>query len=1487
MEWGLYEVSHTERELIDLFENHPEVGSSFKRLTEVTGSKIFLDDLVNAGLLCHTGQGRNTGFRSRFSESIRLFVSLRQRFRSDDWDTAPELVSEAKFHLSPRRFPVRDVSYREVVDVLDKTIWQKDIQERVLSTLLDQHTKSPLLLAPFQKRAIQRILGNYQNTQRSTGTVVTAGTGGGKTKAFYIPALMGIAADIKANPTASCKVLGVYPRNVLLSDQFSEVVGLISGLYVSLKEQTGRSIRVGCLNGAVPYNTHFASPPNKAPLERWVQVKNGRRTIGYKVPFLQDRNTGRSFVWLDEDRERGRTCLYYEDDLGQIAVEDGIVCLTRDQLIDSPPDILLTSSEMLNKELSSPLGRKVFGFATGKSSLRLLLLDEVHTYEGFSGAQIPWVLRRLAYWTGGVRGSTLQVVGLSATLEDATGHLSTLTGLSEENIEEIKPSENSGELTIEGQEYNIALKSHPGSGAGPLSTSIQTVMLGARLLSNQIYDSKNNIRIDAGYFYGHKLFGFGDNLDTVHRWYRNFLNADRTLRLPRLRQPDWNPATHQYSPNDEVRWSVGQSWRLPSDLGHDLNNSLQVNLTTAESPGVNSTSTVVLATSALEVGFDDNQVGMIVQHKSPISMASFVQRRGRAGRRRGMRPWTVIVLSDLGRDRWAFRDSEKLFYPILDRIRVPIFNPYILRVQATWFLVDWIASKVNSKDPPNLYLSRRKYFNENAKLIVNRLLTEKSKRDEFTSDLVKWLNFSKGGPTLTNPEDFANRVLWDPPKSIFRQVLPALWNHLNGDEKLGKGEKPPLLAGFLPPASFEIIGKQTLEIYNSNSKTHNYFDLERALNEFAPGRVSRRFVSNPKRPSEWLRWSPSLLNGQLPDTVPVDQLFSSLDRNEDWETYTIYIPNIVEVDDVPTVVKDMSNASWNWKSLTLGIGDGRQVGFDTGPLMRSIFDPGSVWLHRENRWIQFYRLSTNFRFDIHRQRLAPVRGSVKLVPPVNDQPNERTPAIGYVQHVDAIKLPIRKELIEFTPELTADEVSSLRPYFVRYLAYESLVLKQAASEFQISSLVTSALGMISATSRLRRLPLSQAWSCIVNKASAADKVLRTIIMDEMPSDEDPNSFKVNVREICDLWNDPLVADEMNKIMEVLWVKHDKRWFDWLVLVGQETLRSSIENVVQSILPDVPDSDFRVEVISDDSNSSIWILEGNPGGIGVIDRLLSEASHDPLLFDVALDRALKYCAAERNTLNISSTLSCAMKQGSSVYKAFKNLRDSNSYKEIEIAKGGLIDALKVEDLNHDKGSVVSLLSKALSPGSSPKSDRWLSRLTKAHELFSSRIGLSIDHKVWSYCVASSRFKDSAFRTLEGMLGLAPTDQQVNVFVRKMTLIPCVDSCPECLGAPRELQGILASRRFIKKWLELEKNVCVIECSPDRDWQSTLIDSLRKYSEIKLIFQPSLCNSVSSKVISLLSERYDREYTLSTFRIVSITRKTSGWELVIRVDDMESL
>ena len=88
---------------------------------------------------------------------------------------------------------------------------------------------------------------------------------------------------------------------------------------------------------------------------------------------------------------------------------------------------------------------------------------------------------------------------------------------------------------------------------------------------------------------------------------------------------------------------------------------------------------------------DSPRVGAVVQHKAPRDWASFLQRKGRAGRIRSMRPWTVTVLSDYGRDRLTYQSYEQLFDPSLPPQALPIRNPYLLRMQAAMALLDWLT----------------------------------------------------------------------------------------------------------------------------------------------------------------------------------------------------------------------------------------------------------------------------------------------------------------------------------------------------------------------------------------------------------------------------------------------------------------------------------------------------------------------------------------------------------------------------------------------------------------------------------------------------------------------------------------------------------------------------------------------------------------------------------------------------------------------------
>lgn len=83
---------------------------------------------------------------------------------------------------------------------------------------------------------------------------------------------------------------------------------------------------------------------------------------------------------------------------------------TRQKILISPPDILLTNYVMLELILTRPYERKLVNAAR---DLQFLVLDELHTYRGRQGADVALLLRRVR---SVLKSKTLQCVGTSATL---------------------------------------------------------------------------------------------------------------------------------------------------------------------------------------------------------------------------------------------------------------------------------------------------------------------------------------------------------------------------------------------------------------------------------------------------------------------------------------------------------------------------------------------------------------------------------------------------------------------------------------------------------------------------------------------------------------------------------------------------------------------------------------------------------------------------------------------------------------------------------------------------------------------------------------------------------------------------------------------------------------------------------------------------------------------------------------------------------------
>ncbi len=148
------------------------------------------------------------------------------------------------------------------------------------------------------------------------------------------------------------------------------------------------------------------------PIVDWV-LRNGsgqgiRAIIIYPMNALANSQMHELSRFLEWGFPEGRPPVSFARYTGQEKEEE------RKKIRDNPPDILITNYVMMELLLTRPWDERIL---TACSSLRFLVLDELHTYRGRQGADVALLVRRARERSG---SKHLLCVGTSATL--STSH---------------------------------------------------------------------------------------------------------------------------------------------------------------------------------------------------------------------------------------------------------------------------------------------------------------------------------------------------------------------------------------------------------------------------------------------------------------------------------------------------------------------------------------------------------------------------------------------------------------------------------------------------------------------------------------------------------------------------------------------------------------------------------------------------------------------------------------------------------------------------------------------------------------------------------------------------------------------------------------------------------------------------------------------------------------------------------------------------------
>jgi len=272
-------------------------------------------------------------------------------------------------------------------------------------------------LYTHQEKALLKAFSNRPNL------IVATGTGSGKTECFLMPILARIIKEAKNNwitprsnavPGYYSKTKGwvhgrshearpfavrsliLYPMNALVNDQLRRLRRILSSQQSELWQKShlnGNLIYFGMYTGDTETTGHWTAKNKRTQWDRYInEVQNAWDSLSADL-----RETG---GWPKPN---------------------GSEMLSRWDMQEAPPDILVTNYSMLEYMLVRPIESNIFELTkkwlqADPTAVFTLVLDEAHTYTGSQGTEVAYLIRRLKERLGITNSNKFRCIATSASL---------------------------------------------------------------------------------------------------------------------------------------------------------------------------------------------------------------------------------------------------------------------------------------------------------------------------------------------------------------------------------------------------------------------------------------------------------------------------------------------------------------------------------------------------------------------------------------------------------------------------------------------------------------------------------------------------------------------------------------------------------------------------------------------------------------------------------------------------------------------------------------------------------------------------------------------------------------------------------------------------------------------------------------------------------------------------------------------------------------
>lgn len=252
---------------------------------------------------------------------------------------------------------------------------------------------------------------------RDRDLIIATGTGSGKTESFLMPIIgelaMEAASDSQSKNMPGCRALLLYPMNALVNDQLSRIRRIFGSAESSplISQGRDRPIRFGSYTGRTPYPGPRTSSRDTQRIEPlfenyFLEIIEDEQKIGELSRIGQWPSKDLKAFYGKEFEEtiltaNGISRKYRHWNQRLITQPNDHELMTRHEMQDNCPDLLITNYSMLEYMLMRPIERTIFSdtrewLRSDERNEFVLVLDEAHMYRGAGGAEVALLIRRLA-----------------------------------------------------------------------------------------------------------------------------------------------------------------------------------------------------------------------------------------------------------------------------------------------------------------------------------------------------------------------------------------------------------------------------------------------------------------------------------------------------------------------------------------------------------------------------------------------------------------------------------------------------------------------------------------------------------------------------------------------------------------------------------------------------------------------------------------------------------------------------------------------------------------------------------------------------------------------------------------------------------------------------------------------------------------------------------------------------------------------------------